>query len=153
MLIQSILSMSLPRTADVIQPGSEFMFPFVGIALACLAIGFYYSNRRTQWLQHSAVADGVVVDVFKKYNRDDKMGNYPLHFPRVQFSVGNHHFEAQGEAAVDAPVQIGEHMKVRYNVENPEEATLGVNKIPGTNPKVFFILGAVFTVVGVLFAL
>ncbi len=151
--LHSSLLMSLPRPAGMTQPGAEFMLPFLIIAFACVGVGFYFANRRQQWLQHSAVAEGTIVDVLKKYNRDDKMGNYPLLFPQVKFSVGNHQFVAQGEEALSQPIQVGETVPVRYNIENPEDATLGTDHVPGTNPKVFYILGGVFVLISVLFAL
>ncbi len=149
----TILTMSLPRTPGMSQPGAEFMLPFIGIALLCLMVGFYFANRRQQWLQQSAMVEGIIVDVFKKYNRDDKMGNYPLHFPQVKFNVGNHQFLALGEEGTNSPLQVGSKIPVRYNVGNPEEATLGTEDAPGIQPKVFYIGAALFFMIGVLFAL
>ncbi|MDR6195450.1 DUF3592 domain-containing protein [Siphonobacter sp. SORGH_AS_0500] len=153
LFFNNILTMSLPRTPGMTQPGAEFMLPFIGIAILCLGVGFYFANRRQQWLQQSATAEGVVVEVFKKYNRDDKMGNYPLHFPQVKFNVGNHQFLALGEEGFNNPLQVGSRIPVRYNVGNPEDATLGTEHVPGVQPKVFYIVSGLFFAIGVLFAL
>ncbi|MFT4032047.1 MAG: DUF3592 domain-containing protein [Siphonobacter sp.] len=153
MLFSAILMMSLPRTPGMSQPGAEFMLPFLGIAVAFVALGYYFATRRQQWLQHSDITEGVIVGVYKKYNRDDKMGNFPHHFPRVSFHVNGNQFLTQGAEASNGPFQIGEKVSVRYNLENPEEAILAAQDIPGINPRIFYILGALFVVIGMLFAL
>jgi hypothetical protein len=143
--------MALPLSADQrIHLDSGFFGLFLLAGLVCLAIGVYFYTRRQQWLAHSVQTQGVVIDVARKYLRDDKSGQHPLHFPRVRFSVNGQAFTAEAEEGSEKPVHVGQPLGVRYNPANPGEAALDTAQVPGLSPKLFFVLGSVFALLGVV---
>ncbi|MFN8355562.1 MAG: DUF3592 domain-containing protein [Spirosomataceae bacterium] len=139
-----VFGMSMPRTEGFMQTGPLFFAVSALVAASCIVAGVYFSNRRRAWLQHSVLTQGIVVDVYKKYLRDDKAGTHPLYFPIVWFNINGKAYEHTLESATDAPVKVGETVEVRYNPNSPEEVAVGSTEAPGMNPKVFYILGAVF---------
>ena len=145
-----VLGMSMPRTEGLMETGPLFLATTAIIAMGCLFAGMYFSNRRKYWLAHSNLTQGVIVDVYKKYMRDDKSGNHPLYFPIVWFNINGKAYERTIENATEKPVAVGETVEVRYNPVNPEEVALGSSEAPGLNPKVFYILGGVFVVLSTL---
>ncbi len=149
--VATLFTMSLPLAdGDRLELGSGVFSFFILLGLLCLAAGVYFYNRRQSWLAHSVPTQGVVVDVARKYLRDDKSGLHPLHFARVKFDVNGKAFTTDAEEGSEEPVQVGQTIEVRYNPANPVEAAFGTGHVPGLNPKLFFVLGSVFALLGVV---
>lgn len=147
--IVPLFALSLPLAdGDRINLGAGFFGFFLLAGLACLAIGAYFYTRRQQWLAHSIQTQGIIVDVARKYLRDDKSGQHPLHFPRVKFDVNGKAFTTDADEGTEEPLRVGQTVEVRYNPANPVEAAFGAGHVPGLNPNVFFALGGVLALLG-----
>ncbi|MFC0181097.1 Protein of unknown function [Pseudarcicella hirudinis] len=142
-VLSSILLISGRPAANYAGPTPVFMVVFTIIAVALLVVGAYLSQRRRQWLQHSALTQGKIVEMTKRYARDDNAGRFPIYFPIVSFNVGEKEFRTEAEKGMSSSVQIGQPIEVRYNPENPYESALGTKNIPVPKPTIFFILGLV----------
>lgn len=142
-----LFGMSMPG-GGTLELSPSVAFLCLGIAAVCLGVGFYWSNRRREWLQHSAVAQGTVVDVLKKHARDDQRGLNPFYFPKVMFNVNGKRFEKQAEAGTDRVFNVGEVVPVRYNPENPGEAVFGPESVPVPSPNLFFIASCLSLLLG-----
>lgn len=142
-----LYGMSMPG-GGTLEVSPSVAFLCLGVAVACLAAGLYWTNRRREWLQHSAVAQGTVVNVFKKHARDDQRGLNPFYFPKVMFNVNGKRFEKQAEAGTEQAFKVGEVVPVRYNPENPGEAVFGPESVPVQNPNVFFIASCLSLLLG-----
>lgn len=143
----TIYTMSMPG-GGTLQVSPSVAFLFIGAALVSMAAGLYWNNRRRAWLQHSALTQGTVVDVFKKHARDDQGGHNPYYFPKVMFNVNGKRFEKQAEAGTDRAFLVGQTVPVRYNPTNPAEAAFGSTEVPVQNPNVFFIVSCVCVLLG-----
>ncbi|MBB6005337.1 DUF3592 domain-containing protein [Arcicella rosea] len=119
------------------------MAGFILVAGALIFLGIYLSKKRRDWLQHSVLTNGEVVEVSKRYERSDKLGQSPIFFPVVSFSVNGRQFKIEADKGMSMLSQVGQTMQVRYNPENPYDSALGERSIPGLNPSVFLILGIV----------
>ncbi len=148
-IIGSILGIagSHPR---VFEASTTLIMVFFMVALAMLAMGVYFSNRRKAWLQHSATVEGMVVYVNKRYDRQDTAGRHPIYFPVVTFQVNGRQFKIEALKGWEKATNVGESLEVRYNPENPDESSLGGFNIPGVKPQVFFVLGALLAIVSTL---
>ena len=146
-LITVLYAMSMPGGGTLeVSPSVSFLC--LGVAAACLGVGLYWANRRREWLQHSAIAQGTVVDVLKKHARDDQRGLNPFYFPKVTFNVNGKRFEKQAEEGTEQAFNVGEVVPVRYNPENPGEAVFGPESVPVQNPNVFFIASCLSLLLG-----
>ncbi len=142
-----LYGMSMPG-GGTLEVSPSVAFICLGVAVACLAAGFYWTNRRRQWLEHSALTQGQVVDVLKKHARDDQRGLNPFYFPKVTFSVNGMRFEKQAEEGTEKAFNVGQTVQVRYNPANPGEAVFGPQSVPVQNPNVFFIVSCLSLLLG-----
>ncbi len=126
------------------------MAGFIIVAGALIFLGVFISQKRRHWFQRSILTNGEVVEVSKRYERSDKLGQSPIFFPVVSFSVNGRQFKIEADKGMSMLSQVGQPMKVRYNPENPYDSALGERNIPGLNPSVFFILGIILLAVSTM---
>ncbi len=117
------------------------MFGFGIVAVSLIILGGYLTQKRRAWYQHSALTQGEIVEVSKRFDRGDRRGQHPMFFPVVSFSVNDRQFKIEAETGMSILSQIGQKMSVRYNPENPYESVLGESNVPGIKPSVFYVLG------------
>ncbi|MFY7826795.1 MAG: DUF3592 domain-containing protein [Flectobacillus sp.] len=122
------------------------MVIFMVVSVALIVLGLVILRKRQSWLEHSQITEGEIVEVSKRYERSDKMGQSPIYFPVVSFSFKGRTFKIEAETGMPKISQVGEKVEVRFNPENPYESTLGTSSIPGTKPALFFVLGTLLLV-------
>lgn len=142
-----LYGMSMPG-GGTLEVSPSVAFLCLGVAAACLAAGFYWSNRRREWIQHSALTQGRVVEVLRKHARDDQRGLNPFYFPKVTFNVNGKLFVKQAEEGTEQAFSVGQTVSVRYNPTNPAEAVFGPQGVPVQNPNVFFIASCLSLLLG-----
>lgn len=142
-------AMSMPMSGQA--PDPAFIGLFVLLAASSLVAGVYFANKRQSWFSHSIVTKGVIVDVHKKYERGDQSRLRPFCFPKVKFNANGHQFMAFAEEGVQKNIEVGETIEVRYNPQNPQEASLGAANAPGLNPKLFYVAGGLFVLMSLIF--
>lgn len=125
--------------------GVSLIFVVIGAGLLLIAVR--HGIRRLAFMQTSAAVDGVVVVL--REDRDG-MDAVRVRFPRVRFRTAagrDISFEA-GMARSGAAWQVGETVRVRYQVDHPETADLeGFVALWGPTV-VFALLAVVFLGVG-----
>lgn len=117
------------------------MAGFVVVSAALILLGFFLTQKRRSWYQHSQLTQGEIVEISRRFDRSDRRGQHPIFFPVVSFSVNDRQFKIEADKGMAILSQIGQKMQVRYNPENPYESALGESSIPGIKPSVFFVLG------------
>jgi hypothetical protein len=138
------------RRTEVLEPGPMVTFMFVVLALGLIGLGYFYAQRRKQWLSHSLITQGTVVFVSKRYTRGDVSGMHPIYFPTVTYLAGGQQFKIEATQGTDNITEVGQQMEVRYNPETPSESALGSNNIPGVKPTIFYVLGIVSVLISTL---
>lgn len=129
------------------------MVGFVLVSAALIFLGFFLSQKRRLWLQHSQLTQGEIVEVSKRYDRSDRRGQHPIFFPVVSFIVNERQFKIEADKGMSVLSQIGQKMQVRYNPENPYDSALGESNVPGIKPAVFFALGVGLSIASFLLIL
>lgn len=129
------------------------MIGFALVSTALILLGFFLSQKRKAWLQHSQLTQGEIVEVSKRYDRGDHLGQHPIFFPVVSFIVNERQFKIEADKGMSIISQVGQKMQVRYNPKNPYESALGERNIPGIKPSVFFALGTGLFVACILLVL
>ena len=129
------------------------MVGFALMSTALIFLGIFLSQKRKAWLQHSQLTQGEIVEVSKRYDRGDHLGQHPIFFPIVSFIVNERQFKIEADKGMSILSQVGQKMQVRYNPENPYESALGESNIPGIKPSVFFALGTGLLVASILLML
>ncbi|WP_026994467.1 DUF3592 domain-containing protein [Flectobacillus major] len=145
-VLASILLISGRPTQPFTGVPPVVMIAFMAISLALIILGIVLVKKRQSWVQHSQITLGEIVEISKRYERSDKMGQSPIYFPVVSFTVNGRTFKIESETGMPRISQVGEKVEVRFNPENPYESTLGTSNIPGTKPGLFFILGVLLLV-------
>jgi hypothetical protein len=84
---------------------------------------------------------GKIVEISKRYARDDHSGRFPIYFPIVSYYVNGSEFRREADKGLARNCEVGQEIPVRYLTENPYEASLNESSIPVLNPTVFFVLG------------
>jgi Protein of unknown function (DUF3592) len=149
-IISAIFLMSMPHTSALTQPGIIVSSILMVLAVASVIMGIMVANRRKQWVSHSTLTQGTIIDVYKKYLRSDKAGHHPVYFPTVVFNVNGKRFQIVGEVGSDKTFDVGQDIPVRYNPINPDEAIVGKAEAPGMNPTVFYAIGGVMVFLGIV---
>jgi Protein of unknown function (DUF3592) len=123
----------------------------VFLALSCglLVAGIIIFQKRRTWLTHSQVTQGKVVDYYKRFERHDHSGMFPMYFPIVTFQANGKQFVTEANKGTQ-DVHIGDEIPVRYNEENPEDSVLGSNNIPGLQPGVFLVFGTLLLSISIV---
>ena len=98
------------------------MVGFAVVSSALIILGIYLTQKRRAWYQHSALTQGEIVEVSKRFDRGDRTGQHPMFFPVVSFSVNDRQFKIEADTGMSMLSQIGQKMSVRYNPENPYES-------------------------------
>ena len=142
-VLASLLLMSMPHTEALTKPSSMLIYSVGMIAIVCLAVGYYFSKQRNVWVNSSAIVQGTIVDVYRKYLRHDKSGNQPLYFPTVVFNVDGNRFQTVANYGTQHLYREGDKIDVRYNPKNPSQAKIGNENAPGINPSVMYGIGGV----------
>lgn len=119
---------------------------FIGISLILLAVGVILSSQRRYWISHSNITIGKIIEVSKRYSRDDHLGKFPAYFPIVSYLVNGHEFKIESDKGFTVDNMVGQDVPIRYLNENPNESTLAVDTAPTMNPLLFFILGGLLLV-------
>ena len=101
----------------------------------------YLYNKRKDWIAHSKTTYGKIVEISRRYARDDHSGRFPIYFPIVSYYVNGAEFRREAEKGLAKHCEIGQQIPVRYLTDNPYEASLSESNLPVLNPTVFFVLG------------
>jgi hypothetical protein len=117
------------------------MVAFTIVATALIILGIYITQKRREWYRHSLMTQGEIVEVSRRYDRNDRRGQHPMFFPVVSFSVNGRQFKIESDKGMPTLSEIGAKMPVRYNPENPYDSALGDTNVPGLKPSVFYFMG------------
>jgi hypothetical protein len=126
------------------------MVAFTIVATALIVLGIYLTQKRREWYRHSFLTQGEIVEVSRRYDRNDRRGQHPIFFPVVSFSVNGRQFKIEADKGMPTISEVGQKMAVRYNPENPYDSALGDNSIPGIKPSVFYFMGGGLLIASIL---
>ena len=59
----------------------------------------------------------------------------------MAYYVNGLEFRREADKGLAKTCEIGQEIPVRYLSENPYEASLAENTVPGLNPSIFFVMG------------
>ena len=118
-----------------------FLTLFSIIAITLIGVGIILFNKRKSWVAHSKMTYGKIVEISKRYARDDHSGRFPIYFPIVSYYVNGNEFRREADKGLAKHCEIGQEIPVRYLSEDPYEASLNESTVPILSPTVFFILG------------
>ncbi len=149
-VLTSILLISGRPTQPFTGVPTAVMVIFMIVAVVLIVLGVVLVKKRAYWLQHSQTTFGEVVEVSKRYERSDKLGQAPIYFPVVSFTVNGRTFKIEADTGMPKITSVGEKMEVRFNPENPYDSTIGSSNVPGTKPSLFFVLGILLLVVSIV---
>jgi hypothetical protein len=141
MNLVSVLLISGRPTGSFQGSTTLFLVLFSFIAFALIGVGVYLYNKRKDWVAHSKTTYGNIVEISKRYARDDHSGRFPIYFPIVSYHVNGAEFRREAEQGLAKNCEIGQQIPVRYLADNPYEASLNESALPVLNPTVFFVLG------------
>ncbi len=141
MFLISIFLISGRPTGDFQGSTTLFLTLFSIIALALIGVGVLLFRKRKEWLAHSKMTYGKIVEISKRYARDDHSGRFPIYFPIVSYQVNGREFRREADKGLGQDCYIGQEIEVRYLAQNPMEVALSENNVPVLNPTIFFILG------------
>lgn len=127
-----------------------FLVLFSFIAFALIGVGVYLYNKRKDWIAHSKTTYGKIVEISRRYARDDHSGRFPIYFPIVSYYVNGAEFRREAEKGLVKNCEIGQQIPVRYLMDNPYEASLSEKSLPVLNPTVFFVLGILMLVSSII---
>ena len=117
-----------------------FLSIFFLISVGLIVCGIVLYKKRAIWIQKSITTYGHIVEISKRYARDDHSGRFPIYFPIVAYQVNGLEFRREAETGLVKNCEIGQEIPVRYLSENPYEASLSDKNVPVLNPTVFFVL-------------
>ena len=123
---------------------------FIGLAFVLLAVGVILHSQQQYWLTHSHVTYGKIVDIAKRYSRDDHLRKFPTFFPVVTYFVDGHEFVKEADKRIDSENLVGSEIPIRYLDDDPTEATLNTSASPVLNPFLFFVLGGLLLTSAIL---
>ena len=123
-----------------------FLALFIIISLILLAIGLVLWDKRKTWVKRSQITIGKIVEISRRYARDDHSGRFPIYFPIISYYVNGNEFRREVEKGFSKRMEVGEEIQVRYKPEDPFQASLNENSIPIQNPNIFFILGTLMLI-------
>lgn len=91
-----------------------FLSLFIIISLILLGIGLVLWDKRKTWLKRSQVTIGKIVEISRRYARDDHSGRFPIYFPIISYYVNGNEFRREVEKGYSEKCEIGEEIAVRY---------------------------------------
>ncbi len=153
MQVASVLLISARPTGSFQGSMTLFMVLFSLIALTLIAVGIVLYKKRQTWIAHSKMTYGKIVEISKRYARDDHSGRFPIYFPIVAYQVNGNEFRREADKGLAQDCELGQEVPVRYLAENPYEASLNESSIPVLNPTVFFVLGILMLVSSIALSL
>jgi hypothetical protein len=141
MQFATILLISARPTGSFQGSMTLFLVLFSFIAFALIGVGIVLYKKRQSWIAHSKMTYGKIVEISKRYARDDHSGRFPIYFPIVSYYVNGSEFRREADKGLARNCEVGQEIPVRYLMDNPYEASLNETSIPVLNPTVFFVLG------------
>lgn len=141
MQFATILLISARPTGSFQGSMTLFLVLFSLIAFALIGVGIVLYKKRQSWIAHSKMTYGKIVEISKRYARDDHSGRFPIYFPIVSYYVNGAEFRREADKGLARNCEVGQEIPVRYLMDNPYEASLNETSIPVLNPTVFFVLG------------
>jgi hypothetical protein len=126
------------------------MVAFTIVATALIILGIYLTQKRREWYRHSLMTQGEIVEVSRRYDRNDRRGLHPMFFPVVSFSVNGRQFKIEADKGMPTLSEVGQKIPVRYNPENPYDSALGDTNVPGLKPSVFYFMGGGLLIASIL---
>ncbi len=141
MQFATILLISARPTGSFQGSMTLFLVLFSFIAFALIGVGIVLYKKRQSWIAHSKMTYGRIVEISKRYARDDHSGRFPIYFPIVSYYVNGSEFRREADKGLARNCEVGQEIPVRYLMDNPYEASLNETSIPVLNPTVFFVLG------------
>ena len=141
MHIAGILLISARPTGSFQGSMTLFLVLFSLIAFALIGVGVVLFRKRQTWIAHSKMTYGKIVEISKRYARDDHSGRFPIYFPIVSYYVNGNEFRREADKGLARNCEVGQEIPVRYLTDDPYEASLNETSIPVLNPTVFFVLG------------
>ena len=141
MQFATILLISARPTGSFQGSMTLFLVLFSFIAFALIGVGVVLYKKRQTWIAHSKMTYGKIVEISKRYARDDHSGRFPIYFPIVSYYVNGAEFRREADKGLARNCEVGQEIPVRYLMDNPYEASLNETSIPVLNPTVFFVLG------------
>ena len=153
MNLLGILLISARPTGDFQGSMTLFLTIFFLIAIGLIVFGIVLYKKRAVWIQKSITTYGRIVEISKRYARDDHSGRFPIYFPIVAYQVNGLEFRREAETGLATTCEIGQEIPVRYLSENPYEASLSDNNVPVLNPTVLFVLGFLMLLSAIILSL
>ncbi|MEN9386813.1 MAG: hypothetical protein RLZZ185_1554 [Bacteroidota bacterium] len=141
MQFANVLLISARPTGSFQGSMTLFLVLFSFIAFALIGVGVVLYKKRQSWIAHSKMTYGKIVEISKRYARDDHSGRFPIYFPIVSYYVNGSEFRREADKGLARNCEVGQEIPVRYLMDNPYEASLNETSIPVLNPTVFFVLG------------
>mgnify|MGYP000555908523 CR=1 FL=1 len=141
MQFANVLLISARPTGSFQGSMTLFLVLFSFIAFALIGVGIVLYKKRQSWIAHSKMTYGKIVEISKRYARDDHSGRFPIYFPIVSYYVNGAEFRREADKGLARNCEVGQEIPVRYLMDNPYEASLNETSIPVLNPTVFFVLG------------
>jgi hypothetical protein len=141
MQFANVLLISARPTGSFQGSMTLFLVLFSFIAFALIGVGIVLYKKRQSWIAHSKMTYGKIVEISKRYARDDHSGRFPIYFPIVSYYVNGSEFRREADKGLARNCEVGQEIPVRYLMDNPYEASLNETSIPVLNPTVFFVLG------------
>ena len=141
MQFANVLLISARPTGSFQGSMTLFLVLFSVIAFALIGVGVVLYKKRQSWIAHSKMTYGKIVEISKRYARDDHSGRFPIYFPIVSYYVNGSEFRREADKGLARNCEVGQEIPVRYLMDNPYEASLNETSIPVLNPTVFFVLG------------
>lgn len=124
------------------------LFFLIGFAILGYGIVFYFRQRQRQSQWQTAV--GVVVNLVKESTDDGY-----VYCPQIQFQTNSgqvSNFQSDFGSR-PASHRVGERIEVFYNPLDPSQAQINSFMTTGMMTAIFFLIGAVFTGLGLVVAL
>jgi hypothetical protein len=150
MNILSIFLISGRPSGDFQGSMTLFLLLFLIIALALIGVGMMLFKKRKEWIAHSKMTYGKIVEISKRYARDDHSGRFPIYFPIVSYQVNGREFRREADKGLGHDCYIGQEIRVRYLSQDPMEVSLSENSVPVLDPTIFFILGILMLISALL---
>ncbi len=153
MNLLGILLISARPTGDFQGSMTLLLSIFFLISVGLIVCGIVLYKKRAIWIQKSITTYGHIVEISKRYARDDHSGRFPIYFPIVAYQVNGLEFRREAETGLVKNCEIGQEIPVRYLSENPYEASLSDKNVPVLNPTVFFVLGFLMLLSAIILSL
>lgn len=106
MNLLGILLISARPTGDFQGSMTLFLTIFFLIAIGLIVFGIVLYKKRAVWIQKSITTYGRIVEISKRYARDDHSGRFPIYFPIVAYQVNGLEFRRKRRRDWRQPVRL-----------------------------------------------